>query len=648
MVVSVRSVQDVAIVTIENPPVNAISHAVRQGLLDAKQQIEADPAIKAGIIVCADRTFIAGADIREFNTPPKEPHLPDLVIALEGGKKPLVAAIHGTALGGGLEIALGCDYRIAINSAKLGLPEVNLGLIPGAGGTVRLTRLISAEPALDIMISGKPVSADRAKNLGLIDATCDDDLQNSAIAFANRIKDEPRPSQILTRMADYDRAALDKKLTAGAAKARGQNSPVAVCQAVRNAIEMSAHDALAAERKLFVELKSDPQSLALRHIFFAERATSKISAIKGVPAAPVNQIGIIGGGTMGAGIAAACLLAGFDVVMIERNDEALAQGMSRTKATLANSLKRGLITQAKHDRLIAAFTGSISYIALADADLVIEAVFEDMEIKKAVFDALDQACKADAIFATNTSYLDIDEIAQSTINPTRVIGLHFFSPAHIMKLLELVTTKTANPTAIATGVALGKRLGKITVPSGVCDGFIGNRIMSAYRRTCDYLIEDGALPADVDAAMRDFGFPMGIFEMQDLAGLDIAWAMRKRRAATRDPQERYVDIADTLCEMGRFGRKTGSGWYQYENGKATIDPTVTDLILQTSARNGITRASMTADEIMAQILATMRTEAAAILDEGIANSADDIDVVMVNGYGFPRWKGGPLFMALKP
>ena len=644
MVVTVTSHEGVALVTVDNPPVNATSKAVRQGLLDAHRQIEADNAIKAAVLICAGPTFIAGADIKEFGAPPIAPHLPDLVTELEGGTKPWIAAIHGTALGGGLEVALGCSYRIATATAKMGLPEVTLGLIPGAGGTVRLTRLIGAEPALDMMASGKPIPADRAQQLGLIDEISDRDLLDDAIAFANRIAGQPRPTPILARTSAHDPDALDTKISTITAKARGQKSPIAVCQAVRNAIELPAQDALAAERDLFLSLKSDPQSQALRHIFFAERATTKIDMIKDVTARPITQVGVIGGGTMGAGIAAACLLAGLDVVMIERDDAALENGMARCTDILASSLKRALVSQIKHDEMVIAFSGASEYAALAQADIVIEAVFEDMGAKKSVFTALDQVCKQDAILATNTSYLDVDEIAQSVDAPSRVIGLHFFSPAHIMKLLELVVPKDASPVAVATGVALGKRLRKITVPSGVCDGFIGNRIMSAYRRTCDYMIEDGAMPDEVDAAMRDFGFPMGIYQMQDLAGLDISWAMRKRRATTRDPQERYVDIADKLCEMGRFGRKAGAGWYKYEDGKAVIDPVVSAVIHDASARHGIHRKPMNPSEIKAQILTSMRQEAKAILEEGIARKAEDIDVVMVNGYGFPRWKGGPLFM----
>lgn len=647
MSVTVTFQGDVAVVTIDNPPVNAASHVVRQGLMHALRQINADPAIRAAVLICAGRTFVAGADIREFGKPPQEPFLPDVVDALEQSTKPIVAAIHGSALGGGLEITLGCDYRVADSAAQFGLPEVNLGLIPGAGGTVRLPKLIGAQAALGMMATGKPVSAARAETLGLVDALCTDNLQDIAIGFARDIAAKPRPLSVSDRALAVDEDALEAAFTKIVAKANGQNSPLAVCQAIKNAIKLTADKAFAAERDLFLSLKEDPQSKALRHIFFAERAVGKIDAIKDVSPGNLSHIGVIGGGTMGAGIAAAGLLAGLHVTLIERDDETLVSGQKRVQATLAGSLKRGLIGDDQHAAMIAAFEGSTSYVALAKADLVIEAAFEDMDVKKAVFKALDAATNPDAILATNTSYLDVGEIAQTVADPSRVIGLHFFSPAHIMKLLELIIPQSASPRAIAVGAALGNRLRKITVPAGVCDGFIGNRIMSAYRREADYMIEDGALPADVDQAMRDFGFPIGVFEMQDLAGLDIAWAMRKRRAATRSPDERYVDIADRLCELGRFGRKTGKGWYAYKDGRANVDPVVTALIEDASHKNGKSRVFLSADIIMKRILDAMNIEAQRTLNEGIARSPDDIDTVMVNGYGFPRWRGGPLYMASK-
>lgn len=645
MTVTVHTEGDVAVVTIDNPPVNAASQAVRKGLVDALERTEANPSVRAIVLICAGRTFVVGADVREFGKPMQDPHLPDVVRTLESATKPWVAAIHGTALGGGLEIAMGCHYRLADSSAKFGLPEVALGLIPGAGGTVRLPRLAGAQTALDMMATGKPVSAETAQSSGLIDALSDTDLRTAAIQFAREKADMPLLPPVSARdIPAFDQDTLCQAMDRIKTKARGQNSPVAVCEALSNAIALPATEALTAERDMFMRLKDDPQSLALRHVFFAERAAGKIPAIADISPPQIDQVGVIGGGTMGAGIAAACLLSGLSVVMIERDSDALTLGRSRVLNVVSDSLKRSLISPEQHRAIETAFSGATDYASLAQADLVIEAVFENMEVKQEVFTALDIATRPDAILASNTSYLDIQQIARTLRDPSRVIGLHFFSPAHIMKLLELVIPDGAGPRAIAMGAALGKRLRKITVPSGVCDGFIGNRIMSTYRRACDAMIEDGALPSQVDAAMRDFGFPMGIFEMQDLAGNDISWAMRKRQAATRDSSARYVDIPDKLCELGRFGRKTGAGWYSYETGKALEDPLVTELILSESARKGITRRHFTFSEIITEILEVMQAEGRKILDEGIANSAADIDVVMINGYGFPRWRGGPMFL----
>ena len=399
------------------------------------------------------------------------------------------------------------------------------------------------------------------------------------------------------------------------------------------------------ERDLFVALRDGSQSAALRYLFMAERSATRLDKLKEVEPLPLGTVGVVGGGTMGAGIAAACLLAGLSVVMIERDPDALHAGESRVWATLENSLKRTLISEKKHQDLLEAFSGDTRYESLASADLVIEAVFEDMAVKQTVFAQLDQHTKPTAILASNTSYLDVNQIAQHTTNPTRVIGLHFFSPAHIMKLMELVVTNDADTKTLATGFLLAKKLRKICVPAGVCDGFIGNRLMSAYRRACDEMLEDGAMPNDIDTAMVQFGFPMGVFQMQDLAGLDIAWAMRKRQAEHRDPAERYVRIADRLCELGRFGRKTGRGWYVYDGKQATIDSEVEAIILNESANNAITRRPFTAEQIMNTIVSTMQQEGRQVLDEGIAQSAEAIDVVMVNGYAFPRWRGGPMYMA---
>lgn len=645
MVVSLTCDGDVAIVTIDNPPVNAAGAAVRQGLLNALLETEADAGVKAVVLTCAGRTFIAGADVKEFGKPPVAPLLPDLLMQIEQASKPWVAAIHGTALGGGLETAMACHVRVAASDAKLGLPEVTLGVLPGAGGTVRLPRLVPADVALQMIGTGKPISAQAAFAAGLVDTIASGDLLAEAIAVA---KEGRAPLATLDRPiappADTD--AFDAAAEKIISKARGQNAPKTAVQTLRNAFALSTEEALAAERAAFLTLRDDPQSHALRHIFFAERATAKIDRIKGVPPQPIHAIGVIGGGTMGAGIAAACLLAGFAVTMVERDAEAVANGCARVEAILASSAKRSMITPERHEALLQVFSASDSYDALSDADLIIEAVFEEMAVKQAVFAQLDAVAKPGAVLATNTSYLDVGEIAAGTTDPARIIGLHFFSPAHIMKLLEIVVPDQTSDTTLSTAVAFAKRLRKIPVLAGVCDGFIANRIMSAYRREAEYMIEDGAMPWDVDRAMVGFGFPMGIFQMGDLAGLDISWAMRKRQAATRDPAERYVDIGDKLCDMGRFGRKTGRGYYLYEDGNSgQPDPEVASLIEAESARKGITRAPLSDDDIMARILHAMQAEARQILAERVAQSADDIDVVMVNAYGFPRWRGGPMHSA---
>jgi len=643
MAVSLERDGDLAVVTIDNPPVNAASHAVRQGLIDAVAACDADPAISAVILQCAGRTFVAGADIREFGQPPKTPHLPDVVAEIEAAAKPWIAAVHGTALGGGLELAMACRARIAAADAKLGLPEVDLGLIPGAGGTVRLPRLVPAEMALTMIAGGKPVGAEDAHRTGLVDAIAEGDLLAAVRGMARSMTgDEPttleRPIRLPTDANAF--AAQKAKLIA---RARGQRSIEAAVHAVDRAMDLPAKAALDAERETFLALKASEQSAALRHVFMAERATLSDPRCKGTPRA-FHTVGVVGGGTMGAGIAAACLLSGLTVLLIERDAKAVNAAHERVSSILDQSARRGIIDETARTAIDRRFSAHDDYGPLSQADLVIEAIFEEMDVKKAIFATLDAVTRSDAVLATNTSYLDVDAIASAVADPSRVIGLHFFSPAHIMKLLEIVVPERVASDVVATAAVFAKRLRKIAVLSGVCDGFIANRIMSAYRREADYLIEDGALPADVDRAMRDFGFPIGVFEMQDLAGLDIAWAMRKRRAATRDPDERYAAIADRLCEQGRLGRKTGAGWYRYEDGKPVADAAVTALIEQERAHKGIAPASVTDETIMGRILSAMQTEAQAVLDEGIAASPGDIDVVLTSGYGFPRWRGGPMFM----
>ncbi|MCA1297077.1 3-hydroxyacyl-CoA dehydrogenase NAD-binding domain-containing protein [Stappia indica] len=645
--VTISQKGDLAIVTIDNPPVNATSQAVRAGLLEAVERIEAMPEVAAVVLACAGRTFVAGADITELGKPPREPHLPDVIAAIEASRVPWVAAIKGAAFGGGLEIALGCHGRVAAPGAKLGLPEVTLGIVPGAGGTVRLPRLIAVADALDMITTGKPVSAEKALKTGLVDAVAEDDLLDAASARARALAAEGRPVPLLDRdpvapLADVDWDAAEALLRK---KARGQASPLEALAALRDSATLPAREALTKERARFLRLSGSEEAAALRHVFFSERRAG--ASLKAAEAAPADlgHVGVIGGGTMGAGIAAALLLSGSLVSLIERDEASCAAAAGRITGILEGSHKRGLLDDAGLADATARLETGSDYAALTPCELVIEAVFEDMDVKTEVFARLDAIMAPDAILASNTSYLDVNALAARTARPARVIGLHFFSPAHVMKLLEVVRTDGVSDRALATAGALAKRLRKTPVVAGVCDGFIGNRIMSAYRRECDFMLEEGALPWQIDAAMRGFGFAMGIYAVQDMAGLDVAWAMRKRRAATRPADERYSRIADRLCEMGRFGRKTGAGWYNYEDSKPVPDPLVEGIILEESERLGIARREFSEADIVARIMSLMQAEAQAVLDEGIAESASDIDVTMILGYGFPRHKGGPMFLA---
>ncbi|MCG7521991.1 3-hydroxyacyl-CoA dehydrogenase NAD-binding domain-containing protein [Ruegeria sp. Ofav3-42] len=637
----------IGVVTINNPPVNALSQSVRQGLLDALRETDNDPTVQAVVLACSGRTFVAGADVHEFGKPPVEPLLPDVLRAIELARKPWVAGLHGTVLGGGLELAMACHTRIAKEDALLGLPEVNLGLIPGAGGTVQLPRLVPAELALDMISGGKPIKAQQAVTAGLIDALAGEDLLESAVELASEKVASGDHHSILDRPVNLpsDMEAFEGKAAKIENKARGQLSPAAAARAVMAALDLPPDAALKQERETFLWLKESRQSRALRYMFFAERDAGRLSRLKGLAKKEIKTVGVVGGGTMGAGIAAACLLAGMNVTMAERDENAAKLGADRVMGILSGSLKRGLISQSRYELHEQNFRSATSYTAFATADLMIEAVFEEMEVKKSVFADLAAVTRPDAILATNTSYLDVNEIARSISHPERVIGLHFFSPAHIMKLLEIVVPDLVSDKVLASCIGFGKQLGKVCVTSGVCDGFIANRIMSSYRRECEYMLEDGALPWEIDAAMVDFGLPMGVFQMQDLAGLDIAWAMRKRQAATRDPDQRYVEIADRICEQGWFGQKTGQGWYIYDGKQRSPNPEVEELVVSESSRKGIVRRKMSAEHIMGRILECMQAEGQAILDEGIARCAQDIDVAMVNAFGFPRWKGGPMFIA---
>lgn len=642
-VISYEVCGDVAVLRIVNPPVNALSHAVRQGLSDAMDRAETEA--KAVLIVGDGRTFIAGADITEFGKPPRDPWLPELCKRIEASPLLVVAALHGTALGGGLEVALSAHYRIAVPSARVGLPEVHLGIIPGAGGTQRLPRLTGASAALDMITSGRHVGAAEALDLGILDRVEDGDPQSVGVTYAQSLVDQRAPRRPISDMPGPAPVDFDAVYADVLKKGRGQLSPATAVRAVQAASELPFLDGLARERELFNELMATDQRHGLIHAFFAERAVSKLPELKGVDPRPVRDIGVVGGGTMGAGIATAALLSGLTVTLLEMSDEAAKAARGRIEDNLGGALKRGKLSRDQYDALTGqALTLVTEYAALGSVDLVIEAVFEEMSVKRDVFEQLDRACKPGAVLATNTSYLDVNQIAASTSRPQDVIGLHFFSPAHVMKLLEVVVADETAPDVVATGFALGKAMRKIAVRAGVCDGFIGNRILSAYRACADHMILDGASPYQIDRALVDFGFAMGPFAVADLAGLDIGWAGRKRLAPTRDPRERVPDYPDRLCEAGHFGQKTGKGYYIYETGRrgGVPNPEVTELIEAERVAKGIAPRDFTDQEIVSRYMAAMVNEAAKVVGEGIARRPLDVDMTLIFGYGFPRYRGGPL------
>jgi len=640
----------VLLVTIDNPPVNALGVDVRRGLAAAIEHAESNDAVQAVLIVGAGRNFIAGADIREFGKPPQPPALPDVCNRIEACRKPVIAAIHGAALGGGLEVALGAHYRLAVAGAKLGLPEVQLGLLPGAGGTQRAPRLTGAEAALSLILSGRHASAQEALKLGLVDRVgASDDVLAEGLAYAQELLASHAPAR-RTRDAQglADRAAAQAAIAAARAetakKSRGLFSPMKIVDCVEAALDQSFEDGLRFERAQFIECLDSPQRAGLIHAFFAEREVQKAPETKSASPRAIETIGVIGGGTMGAGIAVAALDAGLPVTMIERDDASLARGRAHVEKVYDGLVAKGRMKPEAKAQILARLRGSTSYDALAQTDLVIEAVFEDMSVKHAVFAELDRVCKPGAVLATNTSYLDIDAIAAGTKRPQDVVGLHFFSPANIMKLLEVVVPEQVSADVVATAFELAKKLRKVPVRAGVCDGFIGNRLLAVYRAAADHLMEDGASPYQIDKAVRDFGFAMGPYQVIDLAGGDIGWASRKRRAATRDPNARYVQIADRLCERGWFGQKTGRGFYLYPEGARTgsPDPEVEAIIAAERERAGITPRSFTDEEIVRRYMAAMINEGANVVHEKIALRPLDVDVTLLYGYGFPRYRGGPM------
>jgi 3-hydroxyacyl-CoA dehydrogenase len=640
----------VALIVIDNPPVNASSQAVRRGLLDAIAAAEGDSTVDAIVIACDGRTFVAGADVREFGRTGLDPFLPVVVQRIEDSTKPVVAAIHGTALGGGFEIALGCHARVMARDAAVGLPEVKLGLIPGASGTQRLPRLAGMLTALDLATSGRRVSAPEALTLGIADQIASSDLRTAAVALAGSLAGSlaGRPLRRLSQQSvpAFDAGAFDAAAAAVKKKARGQIAPGVAADTVKLAAATPFAEAMTKEREAFMGLVASDQSKALRHAFFAEREVTRVPHLEGVTPRSVGKVGIIGAGTMGAGIAVAFADAGFPVTVVEMSAAAVEAGRGRIAGLWERQIKSGRITAAQRDEKLARVTLSQDYAALGDADLVVEAAFEEMQVKKDVFQKLVQVAKPGAVLASNTSYLDINEIGASNGRPADTIGLHFFSPANIMRLVEVIEPSAAARDAVATGVAVAKKLGKIPVVCGVCDGFAGNRILAMWRAVTDMMIEDGALPQEIDAALEAYGMAMGPFAVSDLSGLDIGWARRKRLAPTRDPRVRYAGtVADRLCEAGRFGQKTGAGWYVYPDGKRTVDPFVTDLVAKVSAEKGISRRAFAAETIERMVRAAMVNEGARILSEGIVPRALDIDVVLMTGYGFPGWRGGPMFEA---
>lgn len=631
---------DIAVVTIDNPPVNAGSHAVRAGMVAALQEIAGASDIKGVVLIGAGKTFISGSDIREFGQPLVDPQLPAVIEAIESLPVPVAAAIRGAALGGGYELALGCDLRVADQSAVVGLPEVGLGLVPGAGGTQRLPRLTGISNAVEIILSGRRVPAAEALSLGMVDAVSAGDLLADTIEALRHIACK-RPVAAMDVPA-FDQAEVTAVRNKAVSRAKHRPAAVQAAELVLSAATTPFRQALSAERTVFQAIRVTPEAFAYRHLFFAERDAARPEPADAV-ALPVSTVAVIGAGTMGAGIAHAFLSAGYYVILVERESQTLEAGAARIAGFRAEDQRRGRLGTAAAQAQQDALQLSTDLLAAAGADLIVEAVFEDMAVKRDLLAQVGAIARMDAVIATNTSYLDIDAMAESLKAPERLVGLHFFSPAHVMKLLEIVRARRTSAGAVATALAVARRLGKKPVVARNAYGFIGNRIYSAYRRHAEFLVQDGASPEAVDAAMTAFGMAMGPFAVADLSGLDVAWRMRKAQAATRDPSARYVDIADRLCEAGRLGQKTGAGYYDYASGKASSDPKVGAMISASRAEAGISVRSIGDDEIRDRCLGAILNEAACLFAEGVARSPSDIDVAIVNGYGFPSWTGGPVW-----
>jgi 3-hydroxyacyl-CoA dehydrogenase len=648
----VETTGGVAVISFDNPPVNSFGLEMRGLLWAALARAEADPAVGAIILIGSGKGFSGGADIREFGTPKSyaEPNLRTLLRAIEDCSKPVIAAIEGICMGGGLEMALACHYRVAGKSARLALPEVKLGLLPGAGGTQRLPRVIGVEAALNLIVSGAQVSADQLRGTALFDVLSEGELLASAADFARGLiaeKRGPRRVRDLSLKMPNAEAYLQFARNTVKAVAGPYPAPVACVEAIAAAVREPFDKGMKRERELFAQLMSTPESAALRHIFQAERAASHIGDVpESTPTRPINQVGIIGAGTMGGGIAMTFINAGLPVVLVETTQDALDRGLAAIRRNYQGALRKGTLNEASLQRRLALITPTLQYQPLRDVDLVVEAVFENLDVKRQVFEKLDDVVKQGALLASNTSALNLDVIAKFTRRPQDVIGLHFFSPANVMRLLEVVRGARTSKELLATAMQFAKKLGKIAVVSGVCDGFIGNRMVARYAQAAHELLMAGALPPQIDAAMQNFGMAMGPFRMNDLAGLDIGWALRKRRAAER-PSLDLSNVADVLCEAGRFGQKTGAGWYRYEAGSrhAVPDPDVSAIIDTYRAQKGITARAVSDVEIVERCIYALVNEGARIVEDGIAQRSSDIDIVYLNGYGFPAFRGGPMFYA---
>ena len=650
-VVSYELVNNVAVISVNNPPVNALSQAVREGILDAVTTAQED-ASEAIVLHCEGRTFIAGADITEFGKPPQEPGLPSVLSAIENSSKPVIAAIHGTALGGGFEVALACHYRCAIASAKVGLPEVKLGLLPGAGGTQRVPRIAGVKAALDMIASGNPVAAPRAKDMGLVDEIISaDDLKAGAVEYGKALVKSGAPLKrirdITIDPANVEPGFFDAARERLARRARGQIAQDKIVSCIEAAVNLPMDEGLQRERELFRELVTSPESAAMRHIFFAERLAAKIKDLpRDTPLRAVNKVAIIGGGTMGGGIAMCFANVGIPVLMLEIDDEALQKGMGIIEKNYKITMLKGKMTEDQLGQRIGLITGTTDYADLGDVDMVIEAVFENLELKKEIFAKLDAVCKPGAILATNTSYQDVDAIAAATGRPQDVLGMHFFSPANVMKLLEVVRGEKTVDDVLATTMAIGKRINKVCTLSRVCYGFIGNRMLGGYGREAQMLLMDGCTPSQVDSALEKFGMAMGPLAMGDLAGLDVGYKARQGRTDLPDDPKLYR-MGTLLVEMGRYGQKTGSGFYKYdpETRARMADPEVEAMIKAEAAKIGIEQRDISDEEILQRCFYPLINEGARILEEGIAQRPSDIDVVYVFGYAFPVAKGGPMYYA---